>query len=590
MPADPEGFPAGSLAHGPDRLVSEPMKRPFPHRPAVATVPRTRAKNSYGWLVLLLLLGSAVLAARFAGPKLKERQERERKAAAGAVALVTAGRWLDADRIDEAEKSLASAQELLAGDPRIDLLRERIRFAREKEAARLAPLLTERLAAVEELALDDIPAALKILREIAGASSTPAEIANEAAAREAALAKATGVLRVPAEWPGDARVLIDGRAFTPEDGTIQGVHQGLRSIGFLRPGFVDPPAISLDFRGTRPLDLPAVEWRRLPGQVRLTSEPIGASVWRNGEDTGQTTPCTLDGIDSGNVEFVLKSAGYLDAVVTGELQAGSTLELSAELVVPPSLPRDGADAGERAEFNLSPSLRVAFRWCPPGSFRMGRGKAAGTVNLSRGFWIGETEFTQAMWDSLTGRTFATLHSNPEKSPPKQCIGPDFPACSISWQMVRGTKDRDGGLVETINQHLAAAGSSWKADLPTEAQWEYACLAGADGTASAEQFDRLAWHLGNSGGAFHPVASKDPNPWGIHDMQGNLHEWCADWFQESLPEFPATDPAGPESGWKRAMRGGSFRSPRAACLPSSRAAAYEMAAHPLIGFRLILRAE
>lgn len=567
------------------------MKRSLAYRAGVAPVPSGRSKRSVGWLFLLLVLVMAVLAAWFAGPKLKERQKRERELADATVALVTAGRWLDAKRIDEAEKELETARRLVADDPRIGFLRERIQIARDREAVRLTPVIKERMVAAEELALDDIAAAVNVLREIIEASSTPPELAGEAAARKAALAKTSCVLRFPADWPEDVRVMVDGHVMKPEDGGIAGIDPGVRSIRLLRPGFQNPPDISLDFRGTRPLDLPAVEWKRRPGKVRLTSVPIGASVWRNGEDTGQTTPCTLEGIDSGNVEFVLKYSRHLDAVVTGELQPETTLELSAELVVPQSLPKDGASAGERAEFNLSPSLRVAFRWCPAGSFRMGRGKAARTVNLSRGFWIGETECTQAMWESLTGRLFTILSSSSGKGPPKKCIGPDYPACIVSWEMIRGVKDRDGGLVEIINNHLVQAGSSWKADLPTEAQWEYACLAGADEKSVGNAgFEDLAWHLGNSDGVIHPVASKKPNPWGIHDMQGNLHEWCADWFQESLAELPETDPAGPASGWKRVMRGGSCRSPRSVCWPSSRAAAYEMTAHPLIGFRLILRSE
>lgn len=567
------------------------MKRPLPHRVGVAPVPLGQGQRSSGWIFLLVLLAIAVLAAWFAGPKLKQYQKREGDLAAATVALVTAGRWLDAKRIDEAEKELEIAGRLVSDDPRLAVLRERIQIARDKEATRLTPLIQQRLAAAEELALDDIPSAVKTLREIIGASSTPPDLAKEAAAREAALVETKCMLLLPAEWPGDAKVWIDGQTQTAENGSVAGIHQGLRSIRFSRPGFHNPPDLSLEFRGTRPLELPGVEWKPLPGKVRLISVPSGASVWRNGENTGHVTPCTLEGIDSGNVEFVLKHSGYMDATVKDELKPESTLELSANLVVQQSLPREGMTAGEREEFNLSPSLRVAFRWCPAGSFRMGRGKDARAVNISRGFWIGETEFTQGMWESLTGQLFNTLPVGNGKGTPENSLGPNLPACGISWEMIRGAKDRNGGIVEVINNHLVQSGSSWKADLPTEAQWEYACHAGADGrTATYVEFNKVAWYLGNSRGVFHPVASKKANPWGIHDMQGNLHEWCADWFQDSLAGLPETDPVGPSSGWKRVLRGGSCRSSTAACLPGSRASAYDVTVHPLVGFRLILRPE
>lgn len=567
------------------------MKRPIPYRAGPSLVPSGRSQSSGAWVVVLLFLAVAVLATRYASPRLKERQEKARDQAAGEVALVTAGRWLDAGRIDEAAKELDAAERLVADDPRIIALCERIQIARDKEFARLTPLIRERMAAAAELALDDIAAASKVLQEISKASSTPPDLAREAAERETALAQATCVLQLPPDWPGDAKIMIDGQTQTPEDAGIVGISQGLRSIRLQRPGFHNPPELSLEFRGTRPREFPAVEWKPLPGTLHLSSVPVGAAVWRNGADTGHVTPCTLEGFDSGKVELVFKYSGYADAVVTGELQPESTLKLFAELVIPPNLPREGASAGERQEFNLSPTLRVAFRWCPAGSFRMGQGETARNVNLSRGFWIGETECTQAMWESLTGQPFTQLPSGSGKGPPKKCIGPDFPACGVSWEMIRGAKDRDGGLVGMINQHLTQAGSSWKADLPTEAQWEYACRAGATGRpAGGVSFDQVVWHQGNSSGVFHPVASKKPNPWGIHDMQGNLHEWCADWFQETLDGLPETDPIGPPSGWKRVLKGGSSRSPRAACLPSSRTAAYDVALHPLIGFRLILRSE
>lgn len=571
------------------------MKRPLPYRAGAASVPSGRTNHSNGWLFLLLFLTVTVLAARFAGPKLKERQERAREIATGEAALVTAGRWLEAGRINEAEKELETAARIVAEDPRIVVLRERIQIARDKETARLTPMIKERMAAAEELALNDIAAAKSIFREIIDGLSTPRDLAREAAEREAALAQTKCVLRFPADWPEDVRVMIDGHVLKPEDGGISGIDQGVRSIRFVRPGFHNPPDLSLDFRGTRPLELPTVEWKPLPGNVRLTSVPSGAAIWRNGVDTGLTTPRTIEGVDSGHVEFVLKHAGYMDAVVAGQLQAESTLELSGKLVVAPSLPREGSTAGERGEFDLSASLRIAFRWCPAGSFRMGRGESARMVNISRGFWIGETEFTQAMWESLTGDPFTTLPTGSGKGPPAKCIGPEFPACGVSWEMICGSKDREGCLVETINKHLSQSGSPWRVDLPTEAQWEYACRAGAgEGSAGKPagkvDFDSVAWHVGNSGGLFHRVASRKPNPWGIHDMQGNLHEWCADWFQESLDGLPDTDPAGPASGWKRVLRGGSCRSTHAACLPGSRAAAYEMVNHPLIGFRLILRSE
>jgi formylglycine-generating enzyme required for sulfatase activity len=96
-------------------------------------------------------------------------------------------------------------------------------------------------------------------------------------------------------------------------------------------------------------------------------------------------------------------------------------------------------------------------------------------------------------------------------------------------------------------------------LPTEAEWEYAARAGSKGRwpFPAEDLDRFAWYGKNSGRHSHEVATRDPNPWGLRDMHGNVWEWCWDGYAE-YPSEPVEDPRGPEApGGFRVLRGGSF---------------------------------
>ena len=106
-------------------------------------------------------------------------------------------------------------------------------------------------------------------------------------------------------------------------------------------------------------------------------------------------------------------------------------------------------------------------------------------------------------------------------------------------------------------------------LPTEAEWEYACRAGSqrdyhfDGGAAA--LDAHAWFKGNARRKHRPVGGKPPNRFGLHDMAGNVREWCNDWYQvDYYAKSPAADPRGPGAGEKTVLRGGAFSATAESC--------------------------
>jgi len=99
-------------------------------------------------------------------------------------------------------------------------------------------------------------------------------------------------------------------------------------------------------------------------------------------------------------------------------------------------------------------------------------------------------------------------------------------------------------------------------LPTEAQWEYACRAGStteycNGDDEAA-LQRVGWYRKNSKKETHPVGELAANAWGLHDCHGNVWEWCEDWWdEEAYARNDCTDPTGPQAEYVRVVRGGSF---------------------------------
>lgn len=291
------------------------------------------------------------------------------------------------------------------------------------------------------------------------------------------------------------------------------------------------------------------------GDVRGGSTPIeaGAAVWLEGRPQ--------DGVDL-----------HTDR---------ATLRLGA-FVRPPWAKAIGRDRfGLWAELRHSVPYRM--RWIAPGRFLMGspqdeRGPydwegPQHEVVITRGFWLGETPVTQALWKAVTGDN------------PSHFKGTERPVESVTW------KD--------CNELVAALNESIREDhgerfrLPTEAEWEYACRAGTQtatyagpleilGERNAPGLDDIAWYGGNSGRGYsfedgvdtsdwkdkqYPdtragtrrVGEKQPNPWGLHDMLGNVYEWCLDCWDlgSGYSGEPQQDPSGAATGDLRVFRGGSW---------------------------------
>ncbi|MBQ6584525.1 MAG: formylglycine-generating enzyme family protein [Alistipes sp.] len=180
------------------------------------------------------------------------------------------------------------------------------------------------------------------------------------------------------------------------------------------------------------------------------------------------------------------------------------------------------------------------------------------------FYIGKYEVTQAQWRAVMG------------SNPSYFTGDNLPVKQVSWDDIQ----------EFITKLNTMTGKTFR--LPTEAEWEYAARGGNQSKgykySGSNTLDNVAWYTNNSGGKTHPVGQKQPNELGLYDMSGNVWEWCQDWYG-SYSSSSQTNPTGPNSGYGRVLRGGSWFSNAALCRVSSRSYSNPHSHYGNHGFRL-----
>jgi formylglycine-generating enzyme required for sulfatase activity len=213
---------------------------------------------------------------------------------------------------------------------------------------------------------------------------------------------------------------------------------------------------------------------------------------------------------------------------------------------------------------------------PPGEFTMGDDngapdeKPAHPVRITRPFYLGIHQVTQAQYEAVMGRNPSHFREG----------GANRPVESVSWFAAE----------EFCRRLTEKTGQEWR--LPTEAEWEYACRAG-----SRTQFcngdeesglNKVAWYLGNSQGRTHSVGELDANAWGLYDMHGNVFEWCQDWGDaDYYSKSPKEDPTGPSAGSSRVYRGGCWLNPAPVCRSANRLWDSPTSTLDYLGFRVVV---
>ena len=226
--------------------------------------------------------------------------------------------------------------------------------------------------------------------------------------------------------------------------------------------------------------------------------------------------------------------------------------------------------GENFSTSLPGGVWLNMNWINPGTFTMGspedelgrdNDETQHQVTLTRGYWMGKYEVTQAQYEAIMGKN------------PSYFKGADLPVEQVTWDAMT--------FCAKLTEQERAAGrlpEGYEYTLPTDAQWEYACRAGTTTALNSgknlsdkeqcPEMDEMGWYGYNTGeydsdgnhtnkGKTYPVGQKLPNAWGLYDMHGNVWEWCLDWYGGDYPVSAVTDPTGPISGSRRMIRGGSF---------------------------------
>ncbi len=259
----------------------------------------------------------------------------------------------------------------------------------------------------------------------------------------------------------------------------------------------------------------------------------GARVLLDGDETGRQAPDTLEGIPVGE---------HIVEVRTHEM-AGRA--------------RVSGRGGERVTVTVAlkdvtwkePVTGMEFVWVPGGCYEMGVAESEAGLGSSNnpvhevcldGFWMGRTEVTEGQWRRVMGKSPSGFQS----------CGDDCPVQGVSW------KD----AAKFVKKLRRLNEGRFHFDLPTEAEWEYACRSGGrrEVYAGGDDLDEVAWYKGTAGRSAHPVGRKAPNGLGIYDMSGNVKEWCRDWYDaRAYEKHQRKNPVCTEGRPFRLARGGSW---------------------------------
>jgi formylglycine-generating enzyme required for sulfatase activity len=205
-------------------------------------------------------------------------------------------------------------------------------------------------------------------------------------------------------------------------------------------------------------------------------------------------------------------------------------------------------------------------------------KPAHEVTLTKPFYVGKFEVTQEQYQQV-------MDDNPS-----HFKGRDLPVEMVSWEDAQAFCKKASEVARSTGSRGDPEGRPTVIRLPTDAEWEHSCRAGTKTTYCTGDThgdrDRTAWYYENSNNTTHPVGEKTPNAWGVHDMHGNVWEWCQDLYDRYKAEA-VVNPQGPAEGARRVLRGGSWGYAPGNCRSADRFGSHPDSRGDFVGFRVVV---
>ena len=332
------------------------------------------------------------------------------------------------------------------------------------------------------------------------------------------------------------------------------------------------------------LDVVFGELVAILGNLSVNYKPFGADVYVDGKKLGQS-PRVFNGLLVGNHQVEVRKDGYTTDKKFVTISEGQTASISGTLASNTASSSNGyassssvSSDGNEISIPVKNGISIEMVKVEAGTFMMGATsemeegiatddeKPVHQVTLTKDYYMGKYEVTQALWKAVMGRK------------PSFFEGDNLPVEWVSWNDCQK-------FISKLNK---MTGRRFR--LPTEAEWEYAARGGKKSRgyqySGSSNISDVAWYDGNSGSKTHPVGTKQANELGIYDMSGNVYEWCQDSYV-SYVSASQTNPTGAVSGAFRVGRGGGWNCIARGCRSAFRYGYAPDDRDSYLGLRLVL---